>query len=799
MVRTLALTAALLVLCLPGLGYAEKYPQFDPGKLEVRNLLLEAFQSVSPHYQKTKLLEILKIDPNNYQALVKLGELEVLREGRGNLKANEYYLRAALAQPQRPEAYLALSQSYFDMGYEPEGRDYLRKALAGGQTRLTYEAVCIEGQNFLDTANHYAAVVTYADAALSKRSPWRNDPHLLRKLYEAASLSDAPTFWVWKSSGLPAEGVGNVYWIPYVFAKLVASDTSFDDSAVHRKVLDTLRQQAEKLRQLHPKLSPRAAEKWINVILYPKVMAALRHKLGGAETVETAVRDRFKLSKQFFDFGVCDQEQVRHLTNELNLYDVFLEASVKDPKRRAELLAQLYKIRDQALEAVKGIKDPEKRGAALFKWLREHLIKDYDAVDGIPAEGVIEKHKYLCLTGAILYCLVGRDAGLKVDGFLRPNHAFAVMYNKDGERINVETTYPVKDTAEYPAGFGLADESIKPRGADLRGRAAAQGEISPLDLVSYQFTNVGLNKIDQLMFNKYRDQLVETLRDKGLDQAQIAKLIEIWRHAGGQGMKGVALMLMSLKYPEFHAEMSKAIDQALDSFSEARAFNPFNTEFLGFIESVAEDFTKLAQARPTSSMLERWRNSVQKDREALLREVQDDMRHEAESQAESQKESKKPKDADKSKPQGAGGTKQAAKEKKQAETKPVAPEEKPEIKSYDKEEGAVAEKARTDATAQEATQEWPKEKLFWLSSLKRLEKIAKSHPCSQRLKRTLLEHSLTVTGVLTVAKTINTQLDDDNKMDYEDVVDELFRIRNEFSHSEPYLTAELSRRIAQLR
>lgn len=811
--RRIALIAAVVVLCLPGSGYSKAYPHFDPTELEVRNLLLEAFQSASPYHREAKLKEILKVDPENYQALVKLGELEVEREGKGNFKANEYYLRAALAQPGRPEAYLALAQSHFQTGYEPEGRGYLMKALSGGSTRLTYEAVCIEGQNYLDTANYYAAVVTYANAALSKASPWRNDPHLLRKLYQAASLSDAPSFWVWKSTGAPAEGVGNVYWIPYVFAKLLAGGMSFDDTAVYQEFLKVLRQQVEKLREINPRLSPRAAEKWINVILYPRVMAALRQRIGERETLETAVEDHFQLSKQFFDFGLCNQEKGRILNNELNLYEVFLEASVKDPQRRKQMLSKLYKMRDKALAAVKDVEDPKRRGKELFKWLRENLIVKYDAVDGIPAEGVIEKNKYLCLTGAILYTLIGRDAGLKVNGFLRPNHAFAVMYDKSGQRINVETTGPIKDTAESLAGFDLPDENVLSRGTDLRGRTAAEGEVSPIDLVSYQFTNVGLNKVDQIMFNKYHDELVETLKEQGLDQSKINLLIDAWRHAIGQGAKIRAIELTSVKYPEFHAEMSKAIDEALDTFAEARLFSPFNTEILNVIENTAEAYTFLASARPASSMLDRLRKARENELKALREDVQEEMKNEAESEAEAEKEKEKSekegkrqakaKDKDKETAKDKKAKKQAQQEKKQAETPPASSEEEQaEIKTYDKEDkesgGAITEKTQGEATVQQTRQEWPREREFWLSSLRRLEKVVKSHPCSQRLRRILLDHSLLVAKVLAIAKAVNVHLDTDNKIDYEDVVDELIRVRTEFFDTQPEMAATLSKEISQL-
>jgi flagellar biosynthesis GTPase FlhF len=264
----------------------------------------------------------------------------------------------------------------------------------------------------------------------------------------------------------------------------------------------------------------------------------------------------------------------------------------------------------------------------------------------------------------------------------------------------------------------------------------------------------------------------------------------------------MAVALMSMKYPQFHAEMSTAIDEALDTFAQARAFNPFNIEFLNVIENMAEGYTKLALARPSSSMLERLRAAREKERAELRDEVQEQMRSEAEAEAERAKKKPEKKEAEKEKASAANkksGAEKGEKEKKQ-ETKPTSTEEEPaEIRSYDTEEGAsVVEGTSAEASPYQTRQEWPKERAFWLDSLKRLERLAKRHPCSERLRTTLLEHSLMVADVLGVAKRLNVQLDADNKMDYDVLVDELIRIRTEFFDTQPEMAARLSTKISQI-
>ncbi len=805
MLRRIA-SAFLVVFCIAGFALAEGVKQFDPKDLKTRNLLLEAFQSVSPYQREVKLKEVVKIHPENYFALIKLGELEIDRGEAHQLKAIDYFLRAALSQPQRPEAYLALAQTYFQLGYIPEGTDYMMKALVGPRTRLTYEAICLEGQQFLDTSNYFAAVTTFANAALSRSSPWRMDPYLMRKLYEATTLSDAPTFWVWEDSGLAAEGVGNVYWVQYVFAKLVSSSTTFSEDAAFRAVIQALRKQADRLREIRPELSARAAEKLINVHLYRTVMATLRNMVG-----ENSEGEHYSLPKRFFNFGVCSQEDTRLLDQNLNLYEVFIEASVEDPKERKALLEKLDGIKKKAIAAVSGIKDPKKRGKALFKWLRENLIVKYDAVDGIPAEGVINKKKYLCLSGAILYTLIGRDAGLDVYGFTIPGHAFSVMYDNDGNRINVETTFPVKETAERPAGFDLANENLVSRGTDLKARTQFEGEHSPMELVPYQFINVGVNRLDDLMIYKYRNELDSVLKEAGYDPSQIEGIITKWRHARDLHEKQEAMRQMSLKYPKFHDEMSAAIDHALTTFSKARSFDPFNTEFLRAIEQMAAYYTVLAMASPVSSMQKRLRKVKEDNRRSMREEVEQDMRRDAESRAEAGKKDKKKekaktetkaKETAGTEDRGKGSGKKEVKEKRERKTASTVEAEMDlsKIKSFETDKASEVAIARSEyeATPEEISREWPREKRFWLDSLRRLERLVKKHPCSDWLKRTLFAYTMEVADVMREAKKVNLELEESSRLDYEDIIDELNRVRIEFFDTQPVLASKLSAKLGEL-
>jgi|GEM_PF-986986 len=779
------ITSIALMVCLfAGLGHAK---HFDPNDLTTRNLLLEALQSPSPYRKEVKLKEILKIHPDNYYALVSLGEMELQRGAKGQLKAEEYFLLAALAQPYRSEAFLSLAQCYYGQGYAPEGLDYMMMAMKGPYSRPSYEAICLQGQEYLDTNNYYAAVMTFGKAALSRSSPYVNDPFLIRKLYQAAALSPAPGLWVYAGTATFVDSAGNVPWVPYVFAWLVGMDDEKDISAF----MDMLRNVAREVSYKNPMLTSAASEKLIFIKLYDFVMDSLRTKVGETEGLDSAISERFKLGKQFFNFGICPDEKARSLKPDLNLYDVFIEASVPDAAQRKQLLDKLNGIRQQALQAVEKIPDQKERGRELFRWLRENLLVTYDMVDGVTAEGVIKDKKYLCLSGAIVYTLMGRDAGLDVNGYVMPGHAYAVLNTDKGEKINVETTFPVKESAEKPAGFDAPTLLAGFRSSDLRAVPDITGEVSPLDLVSYQFVNVGYNKLAELTLNKYGNQLKEVLQKSGLKQARIDQFIQDWRDARLPPWAQILVMAkISESSPRYHAELASQIDALMDDLAGARSFNPLNKEFMSRIEAGANLFTRLSVASPVASMARRFKDVQEKERNKLKKGIAEKVREEG-SRGEAAKEG--------TSPEAQTGPKETEQEDeladdrmKTAESADTTAERK---RVTPKDQAAPAEEDQADD--QEAIK-WPREKQAYLAGIKRLERVVKNHPCSDRLKRILGEYCINVAQILSVAKELNKRRDDAQRLKYDDILTELNRVNSECLGSEPELAMQLSKRMAEL-
>jgi hypothetical protein len=736
-----------LLVFLCGTGFAQ---QFDAKDLRIRNELVDAFTSSGALDQESKLQEVLKIDPENYQVLIKLGELERQRGPKGELAARDYFLRAALAQPHRSEAYLCLADQCYSAGYVPEGTNYMMKALPGMKalpdrhSRISYEAVSLQAQNLLDRCNYQAALMLLGDAALSRRAPFRNDTQLIRKLYQAASLAPAPTLWYWVQGGNFTDHLTPEPWVMYIYAKLVGKD--------YQEELRHYRKVAREISNQYPRFTPRASEMLIYVYLHKAVLYHLRQLVGSQASIEVVTKERFALSKDFFNFGMCPGEKVRRLDADLDLYDVFVEASVPDKAKRNELVRELKQKRDEALESIAKIQDPKLKGRELFRWLRDNLIKTYDAVDGISAEGVIKDQKYLCLSGAIVYTLFGRDAGLKVNGIVEPGHAYAVLYDAKGKKCDVQTTFPVNATALAPAGF---DAPGKARASESGDFCSASpdiiGEVSPVDLVAYQFINVGINKLSDLTLNKFGKEFRAVLEEGDIKGSKVEKFINEWRQAVRDPPIEYMAMLAE-RNPAYHAQLSEQLNGLLDNFIKARSFSPMNREFLERIESGTRLATSLVVLSPESSMARRYMEALDRRRREAREDVERDMRRYAQTT----------------------------------------------------EEAGIGTASTTSSTSEardSSNQErfmWNQEKKVWLTSLKRIEKLLELYPCNQRLRAILGRHAINVAEMLCEAKRLNLSSSTVDYLQYEDIVHELQRINNRYFAASPMVSEALSSKMAEL-
>jgi hypothetical protein len=186
------LLACFLVLFLAATG---SHTVLAAEKISADDLLLEALKAEKAGGDSVKVMEkfeaVIKADPENYYALIKLWDAE---DGDGNKKRAEpdrkrwmrpSISRATLARPNSPEAYLYLAQLNYRMGYITEGTipedvSSLNKHIV--RRRASYR------WRYEDTGNYYAAVLTYAAPALPGFQVY-GDPYLMKKLRSSAALA----------------------------------------------------------------------------------------------------------------------------------------------------------------------------------------------------------------------------------------------------------------------------------------------------------------------------------------------------------------------------------------------------------------------------------------------------------------------------------------------------------------------------------------------------------------------------------------------------------------------------------
>src|SRR5208337_2970247 len=111
-------TKACLVLAFAVLAMTLSQSVFSADPKVVDEMLLAAFREEKVGGSSAKVAEkfeaLLKADPNNYFALLKLGTIKMQNsQGKGQDKkamaeAVDYFLRASLSRPENPDAFLYL-------------------------------------------------------------------------------------------------------------------------------------------------------------------------------------------------------------------------------------------------------------------------------------------------------------------------------------------------------------------------------------------------------------------------------------------------------------------------------------------------------------------------------------------------------------------------------------------------------------------------------------------------------------------------------------------------------------------
>jgi hypothetical protein len=693
---------SLLLACLLIFFWAATGPQavLAAEKISADDLLLEAFKAEKAGGDSIKVMDkfeaVVQADPENYFALIKLGLMK-MGDGKSvggtrsqEMDATEYFLRAALAKPSSPEAYLYLAQLNYRMGYVTEGDGYLKMSQSLAR-HTVYDEVCLAGWRYEDTGNYYAAVLTYAAPALSPDSRFMGDPYLMKRLKTCALVAPPPYDWA------------------MLVLRLMMGDES-------KPIVTKLRSAASELLINHPKLASHYDPDFVvNMVLRKVILAYLETKVRSGDQIP----DRHELPTVMYKLFFCNPNEIPKKRFS-DPYEAFVKASPGTPQEQQRTLAELKDLRKKALAAISNARTDEEKARQLFIWLKRNVLQEYHAHEGISAKNVVEDKKFLCLSGSILYTLLARDAKLNVKGYLVPGHAYAVL---DGDRrIRIETT------TEGPEGFDLkpgAGGKSRERDRALYSRAfQVEGPVSdPMKLVACQYINTTITSVDDLVLNKYEKLFRQALKSQlGMDQMAQTEAIEMWRRYGrvfastkrgriaistGSPIFQRLIRTMAEKDSNFREALIKQFDRNVQLMKTARGLSPFDPTLRGLVDAWTLEAAKYEYLPAQAAMLQRAkkRMNIQFQKAKLEETVP----------------------TEPASGKGAGAVKKSA----ASENKVAGTEDSKEIQDK------ASADTELEKIAQEEKQDWPTERQYWLKGLKRLAAAVKQYPCNENMKEQL--------------------------------------------------------------
>ncbi|MEJ2718425.1 MAG: hypothetical protein P8182_15035, partial [Deltaproteobacteria bacterium] len=431
-IRILSLSGLAFVIALVSLDMAHSQET-------AASLLKQGFGAIESGrlvLAREKLKDVLKVDPGNYQALVILGQLEMIDlagpdRAKRMLDSERYFLSACVAQPQRPEADLGLAQLCYDTGYFMKGDRYARTAQAVDPG--SYEAFCLIGQRLLDSGNYTGALDLYSRGL----KHYGFDAYFTERRYLAAARGGLDPQWI---VIIPSGGEGNF------------------------------------VLQL-----PR----------YPDFYLLREYRSLAGSTPDAGRHYALPM----FTFKHCPREVVPPSPYR-DLYEAYLRASVDDPRLYRRLRSELDRLRTEARKVVAKVEGKEEKGKALYNWLKTKMLKKYDVKEGLLAQDLLEKKRYASLNASILYTLLARELGLPVEGVIGYGHAFSEMaYGKREIRIELiaEPRFGVAEKEGFDIGwwdqFKILSRPAASGGLRDSARYRLMGRISPRKLTAYQFLN----------------------------------------------------------------------------------------------------------------------------------------------------------------------------------------------------------------------------------------------------------------------------------------------------------------------
>lgn len=149
-------------------------------------------------------------------------------------------------------------------------------------------------------------------------------------------------------------------------------------------------------------------------------------------------------------------------------------AVTADSARLEEIIAGLSR-------EVGTIGDPYRRGEAVLEYMHARLLTSYLATQA-RLDTLLSTGRFNCVSSAVLYLILGRAVGLRVEGAYTPDHAFCTV-EADGKTVDVETTnrygFDPGTKKAFRDAFGATGFTYVPPGDYLRRSATdAKGLLS---------------------------------------------------------------------------------------------------------------------------------------------------------------------------------------------------------------------------------------------------------------------------------------------------------------------------------
>jgi hypothetical protein len=460
------------------------------------------------------------------------------------LDSENFFLLAAVTQPQRHEAYLGLAQLNYAAGYIERG-DYFAR-LAQAVYPSSYEAFCLLGQRFEDSGNYVGAMEEYSEGLRY----YGFDAYLTERRYLAASSGGLqPQWFVRVPSGRGA---------PWMF--LLPKYPDF-------YLLNEYRREAGKVSEVG------------------------RH-----------------YALPIFTFGYCPEEKPVSERLAGDLYEDFVMSSLDNPAQYAAVRGNIDKIRKEALDAVSKVTGVKEKAKALYMWLKANVLKDYDQRDGVRVQDLIEKKKYVSLNASLLYTLIAREAGLPVRGIVGIGHAWASVDDGKRDipiELIAEARLGLPQDQGFDVVWwdqfkllNRSDVGPEPGLRDSKYRTTAL--IGPAELTGYQFFNVEAYNLDHLiggfkeeMEHKktLEDMIIQINRESAVrlesikaryrrDPEEMERLLERTRERSLGETRKLQREIQAIVTRMEKEKAAYIEDKGLDLIKKARALAPGSEEFL---------------------------------------------------------------------------------------------------------------------------------------------------------------------------------------------------------------------------